>query len=231
MTSCREYLKVSVCVWASFTRVKRSWSDSQSRSGDDVCVYAHKRGQTWTLLDGAAYYFRQPEIKCILVNELNDSSKHISCLDYFFCIRITRGIVSALLWTQTHRNACLIARRHITNENSVFYKWLTILNKFEILWWCNYSLKQKKICLCSYRLPNICRRSDFLRLALTPPDWKVAQKSFQLLVDLNWPNDFVCSFRKRRGAFNSKQLLYLEKYRPKMRLRFKDANGHNCCVQ
>ncbi|KAJ3609577.1 hypothetical protein NHX12_024097, partial [Muraenolepis orangiensis] len=37
---------------------------------------------------------------------------------------------------------------------------------------------------------------------------------------------------KRRGAFNSKQLLYLEKFRPKMRLRFKDANGgHNCCVQ
>ncbi|XP_074009072.1 protein tyrosine phosphatase type IVA 1 isoform X6 [Numenius arquata] len=39
--------------------------------------------------------------------------------------------------------------------------------------------------------------------------------------------------RKRRGAFNSKQLLYLEKYRPKMRLRFKDSNGHrnNCCIQ
>nr|XP_014426208.1 protein tyrosine phosphatase type IVA 2 [Pelodiscus sinensis] len=34
--------------------------------------------------------------------------------------------------------------------------------------------------------------------------------------------------QKRRGAFNSKQLLYLEKYRPKMRLRFKDTNGH-CC--
>uniref|UniRef100_A0A3B4C1B0 Tyrosine specific protein phosphatases domain-containing protein n=1 Tax=Pygocentrus nattereri TaxID=42514 RepID=A0A3B4C1B0_PYGNA len=32
--------------------------------------------------------------------------------------------------------------------------------------------------------------------------------------------------RKRRGAFNSKQLFYLEKYRPKMRLRFK-----NCCIQ
>uniref|UniRef100_A0A8B9BAK2 Protein tyrosine phosphatase 4A1 n=9 Tax=Neognathae TaxID=8825 RepID=A0A8B9BAK2_9AVES len=30
--------------------------------------------------------------------------------------------------------------------------------------------------------------------------------------------------QKRRGAFNSKQLLYLEKYRPKMRLRFKDSN-------
>uniref|UniRef100_A0A8C1QMX7 Protein tyrosine phosphatase 4A1 n=1 Tax=Cyprinus carpio TaxID=7962 RepID=A0A8C1QMX7_CYPCA len=39
--------------------------------------------------------------------------------------------------------------------------------------------------------------------------------------------------RKRRGAFNSKQLFYLEKYRPKMRLRFKDSNGHrnNCCIQ
>ncbi|XP_035563252.2 protein tyrosine phosphatase type IVA 1-like [Canis lupus familiaris] len=39
--------------------------------------------------------------------------------------------------------------------------------------------------------------------------------------------------QKRRGAFNSKQLLYLEKYRPKMRLRFQDSNGHrnNCCIQ
>uniref|UniRef100_A0A8C3T2I0 Protein tyrosine phosphatase 4A2 n=1 Tax=Chelydra serpentina TaxID=8475 RepID=A0A8C3T2I0_CHESE len=36
--------------------------------------------------------------------------------------------------------------------------------------------------------------------------------------------------QKRRGAFNSKQLLYLEKYRPKLRLRFKDTDGH-CCVQ
>ncbi|CAO2607449.1 Protein tyrosine phosphatase type IVA 2 [Lemmus lemmus] len=36
--------------------------------------------------------------------------------------------------------------------------------------------------------------------------------------------------QNRRGAFNSKQLLYLEKYRPKMRLRFRDTNGH-CCVQ
>ncbi|PKU33566.1 protein tyrosine phosphatase type iva 2 isoform x3 [Limosa lapponica baueri] len=43
-------------------------------------------------------------------------------------------------------------------------------------------------------------------------------------------NSLYFSERKRRGAFNSKQLLYLEKYRPKMRLRFKDANGH-CCVQ
>ncbi|XP_029329700.1 protein tyrosine phosphatase type IVA 1-like isoform X2 [Mus caroli] len=37
----------------------------------------------------------------------------------------------------------------------------------------------------------------------------------------------------RRGAFNSKQPLYLEKYCPIMRLRFKDSNGHrnNCCIQ
>ncbi|XP_032016804.1 protein tyrosine phosphatase type IVA 1-like isoform X3 [Hylobates moloch] len=39
--------------------------------------------------------------------------------------------------------------------------------------------------------------------------------------------------QKQRGAFKSKQLLYLEKYHPKMRLRFKDSNGHinNCCIQ
>uniref|UniRef100_A0A287DEZ5 protein-tyrosine-phosphatase n=1 Tax=Ictidomys tridecemlineatus TaxID=43179 RepID=A0A287DEZ5_ICTTR len=36
-----------------------------------------------------------------------------------------------------------------------------------------------------------------------------------------------------RQKFNSKQLLYLEKYRPKIRLRFKDSNGHrnNCCIR
>uniref|UniRef100_A0A2K5UF04 protein-tyrosine-phosphatase n=1 Tax=Macaca fascicularis TaxID=9541 RepID=A0A2K5UF04_MACFA len=39
--------------------------------------------------------------------------------------------------------------------------------------------------------------------------------------------------QKQHGAFNSKQLLYLEKYRPNMRLCFKDSNGHrnNCCIQ
>ncbi|XP_060679787.1 protein tyrosine phosphatase type IVA 2-like isoform X2 [Hemiscyllium ocellatum] len=37
--------------------------------------------------------------------------------------------------------------------------------------------------------------------------------------------------QKRRGAINSKQLLYLEKYRPKMRLRFKAHNNHkNSCA-
>ncbi|XP_046412334.1 PRL-1 phosphatase isoform X2 [Neodiprion virginianus] len=35
---------------------------------------------------------------------------------------------------------------------------------------------------------------------------------------------------KRRGAINAKQLAFLEKYRPKSRLKLK--NGHNsCCVQ
>uniref|UniRef100_A0A8C9QCC6 Uncharacterized protein n=1 Tax=Spermophilus dauricus TaxID=99837 RepID=A0A8C9QCC6_SPEDA len=43
----------------------------------------------------------------------------------------------------------------------------------------------------------------------------------------------VAGLGRRLGAFNNKQLLYLEKYRPKMRLRFKDSNGHrnNCCIQ
>ncbi|XP_057353650.1 protein tyrosine phosphatase type IVA 3 isoform X1 [Manis pentadactyla] len=38
--------------------------------------------------------------------------------------------------------------------------------------------------------------------------------------------------QKRRGAINSRQLTYLEKYRPKQRLRFKDPHTHKakCCV-
>ncbi|XP_037097780.1 protein tyrosine phosphatase type IVA 2-like [Syngnathus acus] len=36
---------------------------------------------------------------------------------------------------------------------------------------------------------------------------------------------------KRRGAFNSKQLLFLENYKPKLRLRSKDANGQSCAIQ
>ncbi|XP_036033172.1 protein tyrosine phosphatase type IVA 2-like isoform X2 [Onychomys torridus] len=40
--------------------------------------------------------------------------------------------------------------------------------------------------------------------------------------------------RKRRGAFNTKQLLFLGQYRPKMRtrsrLRFRDSTVH-CCIQ
>ncbi|KAL4629868.1 protein tyrosine phosphatase type IVA 3-like [Arapaima gigas] len=38
--------------------------------------------------------------------------------------------------------------------------------------------------------------------------------------------------RKRRGAINSKQLNYLEKYRPKQRLRYKDPHHfrNKCCI-
>nr|XP_057946260.1 protein tyrosine phosphatase type IVA 2-like isoform X1 [Doryrhamphus excisus] len=36
---------------------------------------------------------------------------------------------------------------------------------------------------------------------------------------------------KRRGAFNSKQLLFLENYKPKLCLRSKDANGQSCSIQ
>uniref|UniRef100_A0A8C7ZWE3 Protein tyrosine phosphatase 4A3 n=1 Tax=Oryzias sinensis TaxID=183150 RepID=A0A8C7ZWE3_9TELE len=38
--------------------------------------------------------------------------------------------------------------------------------------------------------------------------------------------------QKRRGAINSKQLTYLEKYRSKHRLRFKDSHTpkNKCCT-
>ncbi|KAB0363457.1 hypothetical protein FD754_007613 [Muntiacus muntjak] len=39
--------------------------------------------------------------------------------------------------------------------------------------------------------------------------------------------------QKWQGTFNSKQVLNLEKYHPKMWLRYKDSIGHrnNCCIQ
>lgn len=36
---------------------------------------------------------------------------------------------------------------------------------------------------------------------------------------------------KRRGAINSRQLAYLEKYRPKSRLKNKYGHKNSCCVQ
>ncbi|XP_037694995.1 protein tyrosine phosphatase type IVA 1-like [Choloepus didactylus] len=54
------------------------------------------------------------------------------------------------------------------------------------------------------------------------------------LIEGGMKNEDAVEFirQKRCGAFNSKQLLYLEKYRSKMRLRFKDSSGHrnNCCI-
>lgn len=38
-------------------------------------------------------------------------------------------------------------------------------------------------------------------------------------------------FRKRRGAINSKQLAFLQKYRPKSRLKLKNGHKNSCCVQ
>jgi hypothetical protein len=37
--------------------------------------------------------------------------------------------------------------------------------------------------------------------------------------------------RKRRGAINAKQLAYLEKYRPKSRLKLKNGHKNACCLQ
>nr|XP_058138330.1 protein tyrosine phosphatase type IVA 1-like [Dasypus novemcinctus] len=55
------------------------------------------------------------------------------------------------------------------------------------------------------------------------------------LIEGGMKNEDAVAFirQKRRGAFNSKQLLFLEKYHPKMRLRFKNSSGHRskCCTQ
>jgi len=37
--------------------------------------------------------------------------------------------------------------------------------------------------------------------------------------------------QKRRGAINAKQLVFLEKYRPKSRLKMKNGHKNSCCVQ
>ncbi|XP_054268648.1 PRL-1 phosphatase [Macrosteles quadrilineatus] len=37
--------------------------------------------------------------------------------------------------------------------------------------------------------------------------------------------------QKRRGAINAKQLAFLEKYRPKSRLKMKNGHKNSCCLQ
>ncbi|XP_014277455.1 PRL-1 phosphatase isoform X1 [Halyomorpha halys] len=37
--------------------------------------------------------------------------------------------------------------------------------------------------------------------------------------------------QKRRGAINSKQLAFLEKYKPKSRLKIKNGHKNSCCIQ
>nr|XP_020727860.1 protein tyrosine phosphatase type IVA 1-like isoform X1 [Odocoileus virginianus texanus] len=74
-----------------------------------------------------------------------------------------------------------------------------------------------------------------------PPSNQIADDGLSL-VKIKFREDPGCCIavhcvaglgRAPRRAFNSKQLLYLEKYRPKMWLCFKDSNGHrnNCCIQ
>ncbi|XP_028626363.1 protein tyrosine phosphatase type IVA 2-like isoform X3 [Grammomys surdaster] len=56
------------------------------------------------------------------------------------------------------------------------------------------------------------------------------------LIECGMKNEDAVHFirQKRRGAFNTKQLLFLEHYRPKMRARsrsrFRDSTVH-CCIQ
>ncbi|KAK9506948.1 hypothetical protein O3M35_008792 [Rhynocoris fuscipes] len=37
--------------------------------------------------------------------------------------------------------------------------------------------------------------------------------------------------QKRRGAINAKQLAFLEKYKPKSRLKIKNGHKNSCCIQ
>ncbi len=69
----------------------RNIEQSVTRRSDD----GWGRGETWTLLCGAAYIFGCWKLSASLVNGQNDSSRHIICL-WFFCIPVTRVTVSAL---------------------------------------------------------------------------------------------------------------------------------------
>ena len=55
------------------------------------------------------------------------------------------------------------------------------------------------------------------------------------LIEGGMKNEHAVQFirQKRRGAFKTKQLLYLEKYCSKMRLCYKASSGHrnNCYIQ
>uniref|UniRef100_A0A674EGE7 Protein tyrosine phosphatase 4A3a n=1 Tax=Salmo trutta TaxID=8032 RepID=A0A674EGE7_SALTR len=80
-----------------------------------------------------------------------------------------------------------------------------------------------------------------------PAPAEVCYKNMRLLITHNPTNSTLSSFiesgmkyedaiqfirQKRRGAINSKQLTYLEKYRPKQRLRYKDPHifKNKCCI-
>ncbi|XP_023716798.1 protein tyrosine phosphatase type IVA 1 [Cryptotermes secundus] len=53
------------------------------------------------------------------------------------------------------------------------------------------------------------------------------------LIELGMKYEDAVDFirQKRRGAINAKQLAYLEKYRPKSRLKLKNGHKNACCLQ
>uniref|UniRef100_A0A671N3I4 Protein tyrosine phosphatase type IVA 3-like n=4 Tax=Cyprininae TaxID=2743694 RepID=A0A671N3I4_9TELE len=76
-----------------------------------------------------------------------------------------------------------------------------------------------------------------------PAPVEVCYKNMRFLITHNPTNSTLSSFieyedaiqfirQKRRGAINSKQLTYLEKYRPKQRLRYKHPHifKNKCCI-
>uniref|UniRef100_A0A672FNA7 Protein tyrosine phosphatase 4A3 n=1 Tax=Salarias fasciatus TaxID=181472 RepID=A0A672FNA7_SALFA len=76
-----------------------------------------------------------------------------------------------------------------------------------------------------------------------PAPVELCHKNMRFLITHNPTDSTLNSFieyedaiqlirQKRRGAINSKQLTYLEKYRSKQRLRFKDSHTHKnkCCI-
>nr|XP_035938041.1 protein tyrosine phosphatase type IVA 1-like [Halichoerus grypus] len=97
-------------------------------------------------------------------------------------------------------------------SNQIVDDWLTLVNiKFR---------EEPGCCIAVHCVAGLGRTPVLVALALIEGGMK-NEDAVQLIR------------QKRRGAFNSKQLLYLEKYRSKMRLRYKDSSGHrnNCCIQ
>uniref|UniRef100_A0A2K5CC15 Uncharacterized protein n=1 Tax=Aotus nancymaae TaxID=37293 RepID=A0A2K5CC15_AOTNA len=71
-----------------------------------------------------------------------------------------------------------------------------------------------------------------MRFLITHNPANATLSTFIEVSGISWSDSLTFGWGKRRGAINSKQLTYLEKYRPKQRLRFKDPHTHKtrCCV-
>ncbi|XP_004417290.1 PREDICTED: protein tyrosine phosphatase type IVA 1-like isoform X3 [Odobenus rosmarus divergens] len=97
-------------------------------------------------------------------------------------------------------------------SNQIVDDWLTLVNiKFH---------EEPGCCIAVHCVAGLGRTPVLVALALIEGGMK---------------NEDAVQFirQKQRGAFNSKQLLYLEKYHSKMRLCYKDSSGHRnyCCIQ